>query len=217
MSVGRRQFLSALGALAFLVTGCAAKDAGEVTEPPPQAPTAEQPDSEASESSSEEEGGVEVEEDLSQRGPTDEDWPPPSTERQPTIPGDSPTLLFHDIRVGEHEDFYRVVAEFTGEGEPGWVLSYPDQPVEQGRGEPLPVTGTEFLQLDITGTTIPMTEDDYEVYYAGPKTVATGPIEVIEDGTFEGITRIVIGVDEEREVRITTLADPARVVVDFRR
>ena len=126
-------------------------------------------------------------------------------------------LVFHAMRVAEHEGFYRVVLEFAGTGEPGWDTSWSDQPVEQGRGLPLDVQGTAFLDLRITGTTMPVMEGQPEEYYSGPPSVTVGPINVVEDGTFEDQTHVVIGMDDVRDFQIGTLEDPARVVVDVKK
>ncbi len=144
-------------------------------------------------------------------------WDVPNLENDPITGPDGPGLIFHDLRVGEHEGFYRVVVEFTGEGEPGWVATSPEVPIEAGRGEPLDVEGNFFLDLALTGTAIPMDEEDYEAYYAGPKKLTVGPLEVIEDGTFEGATHVVVGLDKMRDIRFERLEDPARFVVDIRR
>ena len=146
-----------------------------------------------------------------------ENWDVPNLENEAIITEDGPALIFHDMRVGEHDGFYRVVVEFAGEGEPGWVAREVDLPLEQGRGEALDVQGNHFLDLSLTGTTIPMLEEDYQVYYSGPKKLAVGPLEVIEDGTYEGSTHIVVGLDQMRDIRFERLEDPARFVVDIRR
>ncbi len=130
---------------------------------------------------------------------------------------DGPGLLFHDVRVGDHQDFYRVVFEFTGSGEPGYFGMWSDQPVEQGRGEPLPAEGENFLDLYVTGIGIPMTDEDYENYYSGPQVLEVGPLSVAVDGTFEGQAHFAIGMDGQREFQIGRLQDPARVVVDVRK
>lgn len=126
-------------------------------------------------------------------------------------------LLIHDVRVGEHPGFYRVVFEFVGDGTPGWHGSWSDTvPVEQGRGEPLSVTGSTFLDLAFTGVQMPMDDADYEVYYQGPDTLSVGPIEIDVDGTFEGQLHVGLGLDQQRQLQIATLSNPTRVVLDIK-
>lgn len=126
-------------------------------------------------------------------------------------------MVFTDLRVGEHADFYRVVVEFTGTGSPGYFVNWSDEPHEQGRGEPLEVGGEVFLDIVLSGTTMPVDEALQPLYYDGPKTLAVGPIEVIEDGTFEDTTHIAIGMDAQRDFQIGFLADPVRVVIDIKK
>ena len=49
------------------------------------------------------------------------------------------SLLAHDFRVGVHEDYYRVVVEFVGQGDPGWTVGWTDKSVEVGRGDAPPL------------------------------------------------------------------------------
>ena len=126
-------------------------------------------------------------------------------------------MAFHDLRVGEHETFYRVVVEFTGEGTPGYVQSWADAPIEQGRGRRLPVEGASFLDLMISGTSMPIDDALAPLSYDGPSNLALGPLDVREDGTFEDTTHIVIGMDAPREFQIGFLEDPVRVVIDVKK
>lgn len=126
-------------------------------------------------------------------------------------------LVFHAMRVAEHEGFYRVVLEFAGTGAPGWNMSWSDQPVEQGRGLPLEVAGVAFLDLVVTGTAMPTAQGQQDQYYSGPASLQVGPVDVVEDGTFEDQTHVVIGLDDVRDFQIGALEDPARVVVDIRK
>jgi hypothetical protein len=138
---------------------------------------------------------------------------PSDKDAAPTSEG----LVFHDLRAGDHEGFYRVVVEFSGSGDPGWFMSWAEQPVEQGRGLPLDVEGVAFLNLAITGTSMPLDDEQTSQYYSGPSNVAVGTLDVIEDGTFEDQTHIVIGMDDVREFQVGTLTDPVRVVIDVKK
>lgn len=126
-------------------------------------------------------------------------------------------LIFHQMRVGEHATFYRVVIEFSGSGQPGWIMSWAESPVEQARGLPLDVSGTSFLNLAITGTRMPGTDAEQGLYYSGPSNLTVGPLDVVEDGTFEDQTHIVIGMDDVRKFQVGTLTDPVRVVIDVKK
>jgi len=125
-------------------------------------------------------------------------------------------LVFHDLRAAQHDGFTRVVVEFTGTGDPGWFMRWSDEPVEQGRGLPLEVQGTAFLDLAITGTSMPLTDEEEAQYYAGPNNVAAGGLDVVQNGTFEDQTHIVIGMSGQHEFQVGTLTDPVRVVIDVK-
>lgn len=126
-------------------------------------------------------------------------------------------MVFTDLRVGEHPSFYRVVVEFSGEGRPGYYQSWPDTPVEQGRGQALGVAGSAFLEFMVNGTSMPIGADLAGLEYTGPDTLAIGPLEVREDGTFEDTTHIVIGMDRAREFQVGFLDDPVRMVIDIKK
>ncbi|MGO3797576.1 MAG: AMIN-like domain-containing (lipo)protein [Pauljensenia sp.] len=144
-------------------------------------------------------------------------WTQSASSQEPVRDPDGDGLVFHAMRVADHEGFYRVVLEFSGTGQPGWDTSWSDQPVEQGRGLPLDVTGAAFLDLRITGTTMPVMEGQVDLYYSGPASLTVGPINVVEDGTFEDQTHVVIGMDDVRDFQVGTLDDPARVVIDVKK
>ena len=54
--------------------------------------------------------------------------------------------VFHDLRVGEHDTFYRVVVEFTGSDDVGWQGGWTTSPATQGKGDPIDL-GTPIYGL----------------------------------------------------------------------
>lgn len=155
-----------------------------------------------------------------------EDWTKGPTTT--TYGGDSlpMTAVFHDVRGAEHPDFYRVVVEFARDASPekrgpgneleartDWV----DEPLSQGRGHAMPNTGAAFLDLQVARTTTPYDPEHLEKYYAGEKNLRVGPIDVSIDGTFEGNTHLVIGMDTQREYQVGLLESPTRVVIDIKK
>ncbi len=88
--------------------------------------------------------------------------------------GEAP-MVFHDLRLGDHEGFYRVVVEFSGEGVPGYFQSWTDAPVELGRGRPLPVAGDAFLDLAITGTACPQAMNSTPSITRASAILSSGP------------------------------------------
>lgn len=143
-------------------------------------------------------------------------WTNLVAEKQPGT-GNTTGLVLHEIRVGEHTDYYRVVIEFTGTGEPGWWAQWADSAIEQGRGEPLPLTTPTVLDLTITGTMMPGDESRLAEYYSGPKIQEVGPVQVVVDGTFEADTHIALGMDKKRMHQVGLLTDPVRVVIDVKK
>ena len=210
---------------AALASGCATSDDAESQSAAPSgdtAPTATgspsslSASSPASPSPTIDEGGPDAAETDATTPILGDAWTTQAQTKEPELEADDQGLVFHDLRVGEHDGFYRVVLEFVGAGDPGWFLSWSDKPVEQGRGLPLDVQGSAFLDIAVTGTTMPAGDEQAEQYYSGPQSVAVGPLDVVEDGTFEDQTHVVIGMDDVREFQIGTLTDPVRVVIDVR-
>ena len=121
------------------------------------------------------------------------------------------------IRAAHHAEnsphYDRVVFEFTGPV-PLIQIQYVDQLLADGSGLPVPVAGHAILQLTMQGA---QAHD--------PKGNPTAPNqitpnldnvkEVINAGDFEAVLTYGIGVDHKAELRVLTLADPSRVVVDF--
>ena len=138
-----------------------------------------------------------------------------SVEGLPPVRSDDPAkaLALTGIRAATHEDFTRVVLEFSGKGTPGvWRAAWTDEAVEQGRGLPIDVEGEAVLDLVIDGTPMTATENPYP---AGTHTRA-GDLDVVSDGTFEDNTHVVIGAPATRQFQIGFLSNPVRMVVDIR-
>lgn len=124
-------------------------------------------------------------------------------------------LLLVDVRVAEHDDFERLVLEFEGDGEPGWRVGYVEEASTQGKGDPIEIEGDALLSV----TALHTMPDDMTGFYDGPRQFDpdTDMIEeVFVDGTFEGYTVVVLGIDDGEEVfRVFTLTEPTRLVVDI--
>lgn len=136
------------------------------------------------------------------------------------------TQIFHDVRGGEHPDFYRVIVEFKRDSSPEKTTDSPSsvthtnwvtEAAALGKGDKLSVEGKELLDVVVDNTTTPMDDDQQKLYYAGDKNLKFGPIDVAIDGTYEGKTHVVIGMDQKREYQVTYLTDPTRVVVDLKK
>lgn len=129
-------------------------------------------------------------------------------------PSADAALVLTAIRSGTQPGFDRVVLELTGPGTPGWQAQYADAASRQGTGEAITPGGSAILDITVSGSAIPK---------EGQATVPAGQIStpgasvikgVYNDGTFEGITHVVIGVDGKKPFRVFFVAAPPRVVID---
>jgi hypothetical protein len=154
--------------------------------------------------------------------------PPPSAGGRCTFDGGmapveqappTETLALTDVRMAGHECFDRIVFEFRGAARPGFEVQYLEgTPVEDPTGNPVDVAGTVFLEIRMQSAS----GFDFEANmpsYDGPSRLT--PTDTIyaraaaRTGDFEAILIWVVGLDEQRPFTASTLADPARVVVDI--
>lgn len=136
------------------------------------------------------------------------------------------SLVFHDIRVGEHEDFNRVILEFkkdpnaekSGDETP-WEskLAWVDAPMTLGKGDALESSGKAFLDITLGRSVMPTSPELEELYFSGEKNMKIGPLEVLVDGTVEGQTHVVIAMDDKHPVQTGFLSRPARFVIDVKK
>ncbi|WP_099332585.1 AMIN-like domain-containing (lipo)protein [Actinomyces minihominis] len=157
------------------------------------------------------------EEDTANDGPNttvnQSDWVTSSSYTPTEMPATQPIVT--DLRVGQHKGYDRVVIDLTGEGPVGWEARYVDVVNSQGKGDPVDIPGTKFLQLVLVGTTIPVTDQELDDYYDDNDIESGQVINAVYDSTFEGRSQFVIGTDKERPFHIFWLTDPLRVVIDI--
>ncbi|WP_177221752.1 hypothetical protein [Corynebacterium sp. NML140438] len=136
----------------------------------------------------------------------------PKTQR-PSAPAQ---LAVAGVRVGTHEGFDRVVVDLVGEGEPGWFVDYTSTPMQEITGKPLKVTGNAFLNINIDGTVYP-----YELGLDADQIKVDTPaetgniIDVVNAGTYEGRSRVVVGLRSDLPYSVQVLEHPLRLVVDI--
>jgi hypothetical protein len=124
----------------------------------------------------------------------------------------APTLV--DVRAGRHPGFDRVVFEFRGAAVPRHRIGYVDQLVQDGSGEPVAVAGAADLEVVFHGVNA---HDDDGTPTVGPRRFSTGlPAvkEVAQTGDFEAVVGYGIGIDRQRPIKVSTLSNPSRLVVD---
>lgn len=123
------------------------------------------------------------------------------------------------VRAAAQDGFDRVVMEFAGPDAPSYRASYVDEASFEGSGDPIDIAGTVFLRVDMATVVSPADlEEDNSLLFTGP--VPTGDAAVsgiYAEGPFEGYSVLHIGLDGARDFRVSTLTDPARIVVDIKR
>ncbi len=119
-----------------------------------------------------------------------------------------------DVDVAAHGTYDRAVFEVSGGGAAGWFAEYVDQAIRQGSGADVEVAGEATLRLDLTNMAYP-TGSELETYEPGARVAGAGAItEVYVGTTFEGITRVFLGLPAETPFRAFGLEGPSRVVID---
>lgn len=120
------------------------------------------------------------------------------------------------VRVGRHSGYDRVVWQFSGPGRPSFKVHYVDQPVGDPSGEPVPVKGQAYVEVLVTFVGMP--PDGTPIPKDAPASSLAGTVIAQADaiyGGFEGYAQTFIGVrDTQRPLRVTTLTNPTRLVVD---
>ena len=123
---------------------------------------------------------------------------------------------FGRVRVGHHDGYDRVVWEFPGSGRPTFTVRYVDEPLADGSGDPVSVEGDAYVEVLVSTVGIPpdgtpRPPDAAASALAGTVIAQAHAIY----GGFEGYGQAFIGVrGEQRPLRVTTLTDPTRLVVD---
>lgn len=129
------------------------------------------------------------------------------------------TALLTDVRAARQDGYDRVVFEFEN-GVPGYRVGYVERPViADGSGNEVVVQGDAVLRVrmepaldaDLTHESAPRT-------YTGPSRFSpdsTVVAELVRTGGFEAVLTWAAGIDGERPFRVSTLADPPRIVIDI--
>lgn len=121
-----------------------------------------------------------------------------------------------DVRVGMHGGFDRVVFEFDA-GIPEFTLEEATPPLLQdASGLELDVEGTAFWRLVMHGGTA-VSPDGVQTYIGPLDFTPAFPklTELISGGDFEAVSTWYFGLDEESCVRVLTLTNPSRLVIDI--
>ena len=121
------------------------------------------------------------------------------------------------LRAAHHPEgtppYDRVVFEFSGPV-PLLEVQYVTRLIGDGSGLPVPITGNAILQLTLR----PAQAHNEQGQPTAPTRMTFGlpnVKEVASAGDFEGVVTYGIGVAHKVELRVITLTQASRVVVDF--
>lgn len=159
-------------------------------------------------------GTTDGDEGASGDGSGDDGQPFPANTARDRGQAGGEQLTLTDVRVGTHDGFDRVTFEFDGDGRPGWIVEYTDDPRAQGSGRAVDVEGDAVLGASMRPVAPPTGADAYD----GPERIDAPRLQVIEEvvlgTTFEADLQAFIGVVDRVPFRARRFADPPRVVID---
>lgn len=137
----------------------------------------------------------------------------------PGFPGTGPAAYLTDVDLAGHEAMDRFVLEF-GDQLPEYSVRYVDAPIlEQPSAMPVEVAGQAFVEITAAPASgVDLTGDEPRETYPGPDRVTAPGTEVVTEAVatedFENHLTWVVGLEERTDVEVSTLQDPARIVVD---
>ena len=122
-----------------------------------------------------------------------------------------------DVRVDGHEGYDRIVFEFAS-GLPEYTIDTATPPfTKDPSGLPINVAGSAFLSLVMQGGTR-VTPDGMPTYTGRTEFSPglTSVVGLVEAGDFEAVSSWYVGLTGASCVRVLTLADPSRLVIDIK-
>jgi hypothetical protein len=131
----------------------------------------------------------------------------------PTAP---PVVVLSDVRAAAHPGYDRITFQFDGNTRPGYRVQYISQAqvVSCGPGEPVPVTGSAFLEVHFT----PVDAHDAQGQSTITSTDLTPGLTTLQEARqtcdFEAVGNWVLGLSQEVDFRVIELDNPARIAVD---
>ena len=132
--------------------------------------------------------------------------------------GTVPRANITDVRVGTHDGYDRIVFQFRG-GIPEFDIASATPPfTADPSGQPLTVNGSAFLSITLHGGT--KQTDSGASSYSGPRNFAVEfptLVNLVEGGDFEAVSTWYVGLSDMSCLRVSTLTEPDRLVIDLQR
>jgi hypothetical protein len=132
-------------------------------------------------------------------------------------PGTAARAQITGVRVGTHTDYDRIAFEFDA-GIPRYQIETATPPFyADPSGLPLQIAGSAFWKITLIGGT--SVKPDGGSSYAGPTNFVpnfNALVQLSEGGDFEALSTWYVGLTDTSCVRVLTLSDPARLVIDIR-
>jgi hypothetical protein len=120
------------------------------------------------------------------------------------------------VRVGTHTDYDRIAFEFDA-GIPRYQIETATPPFfADPSGLPLQIAGSGFWKITLIGGT--SVKPDGGSSYAGPTNFVpnfNALVQLGEGGDFEALSTWYVGLTDTSCIRVLTLSDPARLVIDI--
>ncbi|MBC7303052.1 MAG: hypothetical protein H5T78_19160 [Nocardia sp.] len=128
------------------------------------------------------------------------------------------TAAVTNVRAGRHECFDRVVVDLAGPTA-GYLVRYVDTVTEDGSGAPVPLRGGAFLQVTVNARAY---DDAGNMTYRPADRTELADVngyrtlrQLAWAVSFEGQSSMGLGVRARLPFRVSTLDNPARVVIDI--
>jgi hypothetical protein len=107
---------------------------------------------------------------------------------------------------------------------PGYRVEYVKPPLRQdGSGNVIKVSGESFVRVRMEPASgFDLGKNEGELVYTGPRRISGEQAgmsvidEAVQISDFEAVLTWAVGLTDRVDFRVTTLEDPARLVVDFR-
>jgi len=119
------------------------------------------------------------------------------------------------IRAEHHPGYDRVVFKFTGGLPSTRSVKYVNKLIADGSGLPVPIAGRAILSVVMSGTNA----HNSAAHATAPAKVAfalPNVMTVVRSGDFEAVTSYGIGLAKKESVKVFTLRNPSRLVIDIK-